>query len=78
MRFKKPNSKAITILFFGILSLVMWYMLNAEDAPNTWQTVLQKIGLLVVGGLLTILGANLTWISMKDSSATDSDKKNSK
>lgn len=71
MRLKLPNQKAVTMLFFGVISLIMWYMLSTDATATSWQSTLQKIALLIVGGLLTIYGAKFAWISMKNDQTND-------
>ena len=73
MQLKPPNTKALAILIVGLSSLVLWYALHSTaDTDTSWQTFAQKIAYLAVGGLLIIVGLNLTWSSMQ--SPSDKDK----
>ena len=72
MQLKPPNTKALAILIAGLSSLGLWYALQSTaDTDTSWLTFAQKIALLAVGGLLTILGLNLTWSTMQSPSDKD-------
>ncbi|TDR32178.1 hypothetical protein [Hydromonas duriensis] len=71
MRLRAPNRKAMTILLFGMASLLLWLVLEKNDTDTSWWSLAQKIALLGMGGFLTILGLNLTWKSMQTPNNTD-------
>ena len=76
MQLKSPDTKALTMLIIGLSSLVLWYALHTTtDTDTSWLTFIQKIALLAMGGLLTILGLNFTWSSMKSPSDKDKSSK---
>ncbi|WP_114563175.1 hypothetical protein [Ephemeroptericola cinctiostellae] len=76
MQLKPPNTAALAMLIVGLSSLVLWYALQSTaDTDASWQTFAQKLALLLMGGLLTIVGLNLTWSSMKPPSDKDKPSK---
>lgn len=65
MRLQLPHPKALTLLAFGIVSLMMWYAIYTNDTDTSWIALAQKLALLGFGGFMTIIGINLTWRSMQ-------------
>lgn len=65
MRLQLPNRKALTLLAFGLISLIAWYAIYINDTDSSWVSFAQKLALLGVGGLMTIVGINFTWRSMQ-------------